>query len=62
MDRFIVLICFQINLEKNYLKSNMDRFIADHPRNLSDQEENLKSNMDRFIADAYIEYADNPSI
>ena len=28
MDRFIVLICFQINLEKNYLKSNMDRFIV----------------------------------
>ena len=49
MDRFIVLICFQINLEKNYLKSNMDRFIGNLHKINAIIIINLKSNMDRFI-------------
>ena len=49
MDRFIDYLEDSIISGKNYLKSNMDRFIGLGVRLRSLLSSDLKSNMDRFI-------------
>ena len=49
MDRFIELDFYYIFCLFIYLKSNMDRFIANDPKPTCTTQCYLKSNMDRFI-------------
>ena len=56
MDRFIVIADHFGAILKQYLKSNMDRFIDSASANYQDYVPNLKSNMDRFIGYSIIAY------
>ena len=49
MDRFIAAEAKTVNINEEYLKSNMDRFIGYRVITFVPSRVYLKSNMDRFI-------------